>query len=84
MTVMNLEMEHAGNMVFSFTGAWLSLSEKPRHSVVSFPAAPAQAQLIPGNRSMSCGFIPVLLEKNNYSEGFFSNQVSGKPEFICR
>jgi hypothetical protein len=45
--VMNLEMEHAGNMVFSFTGAWLSLSEKPRHSVVSFPAAPTQAQLIP-------------------------------------
>ena len=47
--VMNFEIEHAGKAVFSSTGTSLSLSAKPKHFVVTIPAASLYAQLIPGN-----------------------------------
>ena len=49
MAVINFEIEHAGKAVFSSTGTSLSLSAKPKHFVVTVPAASLYAQLIPGN-----------------------------------
>jgi hypothetical protein len=46
---MNFEIEHAGKAVFSSTGTFSSLSAKPKHFVVTIPAASLYAQLIPGN-----------------------------------
>ena len=37
--VMNFEIEHAGKAVFSSTGTFSSLSAKPKHFIVTFPAS---------------------------------------------